>query len=119
MANYTCIAENLAGKRISNPALLTVFGKLKSLFGVDFLIPFTLQNCNCLAVNGGWSTWSPWTDCYCGPSRQSTGQKRERTCTAPRPLNGGQPCMGQSVQRSSDCVDCDLGKSLCILDDVI
>lgn len=27
MANYTCVAENLAGKRISGPALLTVFGK--------------------------------------------------------------------------------------------
>lgn len=26
MANYTCVAENLAGKRMSDPALLTVFG---------------------------------------------------------------------------------------------
>lgn len=27
MANYTCVAENLAGKRMSEPALLSVFGK--------------------------------------------------------------------------------------------
>ncbi|KAI5645227.1 ZU5 domain-containing protein [Phthorimaea operculella] len=85
MANYTCVAENLAGKRMSDPALLTVF------------------------VNGGWSNWSPWTDCYCaGQARERTGRKRERTCTAPRPLNGGQPCVGPSVQKSPDCVDCDL-----------
>lgn len=28
MANYTCVAENVAGKRISEAALLTVYGKL-------------------------------------------------------------------------------------------
>lgn len=27
MANYTCVAENLAGKRISEPAQLKVIGK--------------------------------------------------------------------------------------------
>lgn len=27
MANYSCVAENIAGKRISEPALLTVYGK--------------------------------------------------------------------------------------------
>ena len=26
-ANYTCVAENIAARRISDPALLTVFGK--------------------------------------------------------------------------------------------
>lgn len=37
MANYSCVAENIAGKRISEPALLTVYGKwrlmsIKSLY---------------------------------------------------------------------------------------
>ncbi|XP_014362997.2 netrin receptor UNC5B-b [Papilio machaon] len=90
MANYTCVAENLAGKRMSEPALLTVF------------------------VNGGWTAWSTWTDCYCSgqAGREGLegrpGRRRERTCTAPRPLNGGQPCIGPSVQKTQDCIDCDL-----------
>ncbi|KAJ0180082.1 hypothetical protein K1T71_004673 [Dendrolimus kikuchii] len=83
MANYTCVAENLAGKRISEPALLTVF------------------------VNGGWSTWSAWTEC-CGGHEGRKGRRRERSCTAPRPLNGGQPCVGPNVQKTQDCLDCDM-----------
>ncbi|XP_035428881.2 netrin receptor UNC5B isoform X3 [Spodoptera frugiperda] len=88
MANYTCVAENLAGKRMSEPALLTVF------------------------VNGGWSAWSAWIDCFCDEQGREThsGRKRERTCTAPRPLNGGQPCMGPNIQKTQDCLDCDLGR---------
>lgn len=27
MANYTCVAENIAGRKSSDPALLTVFGR--------------------------------------------------------------------------------------------
>ncbi|XP_072940572.1 netrin receptor UNC5C-like [Epargyreus clarus] len=89
MANYTCVAENLAGKRMSEPALLTVF------------------------VNGGWTAWSTWTDCFCsGQVREHRegrpGRRRVRTCTAPRPLNGGQPCVGHSVQKTKECLDCDL-----------
>ncbi|XP_073951033.1 netrin receptor UNC5B-like [Choristoneura fumiferana] len=84
MANYTCVAENLAGKRLSEPALLTVF------------------------VNGGWSPWSAWVDCWCGQGQGRSGRRRVRSCTAPRPLNGGQPCLGFSVHKTPDCVDCDL-----------
>ncbi|XP_004924806.1 netrin receptor UNC5C isoform X2 [Bombyx mori] len=81
MANYSCVAENIAGKRISEPALLTVY------------------------VNGGWSAWGPWTQCRCN-GRISSGQRRTRTCTEPHPLNGGAPCQGQAVQRTADCLPC-------------
>lgn len=30
MANYTCVAENIAGKRLSDPVSLTVYGKFSS-----------------------------------------------------------------------------------------
>ena len=30
MGNYTCVAENVAARRLSDTALLTVFGKLPS-----------------------------------------------------------------------------------------
>ncbi|CAH0407582.1 unnamed protein product [Chilo suppressalis] len=87
MANYTCVAENLVGKRISDPAQLKVI------------------------VNGGWTTWSGWSDCYCigreGREKRG-GRKRERSCTAPPPLHGGQPCSGQEVQKTKECIDCDL-----------
>lgn len=92
MANYTCVAENLAGKRISEPALLTVF------------------------VNGGWSVWSSWSECECGSRR--AGRRRVRSCSAPRPLNGGQPCMGPDVQKTQDCVDCDMDLYVDSLDEL-
>lgn len=42
MANYTCIAENLAGKRISDPALLTVFGMIGFLSLIIILRIFSV-----------------------------------------------------------------------------
>ncbi|XP_026318665.1 netrin receptor UNC5C-like isoform X2 [Hyposmocoma kahamanoa] len=83
MANYTCIAENVAGRRESDVAVLSVY------------------------VNGGWSPWSPWMNCRCGS--QSSGKRRTRTCTEPAPANGGAPCRGQSAQSDENCVACSNG----------
>ncbi|XP_017866926.1 PREDICTED: netrin receptor unc-5 [Drosophila arizonae] len=81
MANYSCSAENLAGKRVSDSAVLIVY------------------------VNGGWSAWSPWRECKCS-GKPSQGRKRTRTCTNPMPLNGGAQCAGPQIQKSADCAAC-------------
>ncbi|XP_031365734.1 netrin receptor UNC5B-like [Apis dorsata] len=71
--NYSCVAENIAARRVSEPAVLTVY------------------------VNGGWSSWSGWSDCS---TRCGRGvQKRTRTCTNPMAMNGGQACPGPATQR--------------------
>lgn len=62
------------------------------------------------AVNGGWSTWSQWSDCKCPGLSLSAGQKRTRVCNNPTPLNGGEPCSGSPVQRTAECVACSAGK---------
>ncbi|XP_001626413.2 coadhesin isoform X2 [Nematostella vectensis] len=47
-------------------------------------------------VNGGWSKWCSWHACSktCGYGVRS----RYRTCTSPRPANGGRSCRGPSKQ---------------------
>ncbi|KAH8275436.1 hypothetical protein KR026_007242 [Drosophila bipectinata] len=81
MANYSCSAENIAGRRISDSAVLIVY------------------------VNGGWSSWSPWRECKCA-GKLSQGRKRSRTCNNPMPLNGGAQCPGPQIQKSADCAAC-------------
>ncbi|KAF2355547.1 UPA domain [Trinorchestia longiramus] len=73
VGNYSCVAENVAAKRESEPASLKVY------------------------KDGTWSPWSAWSPCSteCG-----TGyQKRTRTCTAPQPPTGVLPCQEPAFQK--------------------
>ncbi|XP_062578061.1 coadhesin-like isoform X2 [Saccostrea cucullata] len=47
-------------------------------------------------VNGGWSSWSQYSQCTtsCGGGTQV----RTRTCTHPRPLHGGANCKGYAIE---------------------
>ncbi|XP_049839247.1 netrin receptor UNC5C [Schistocerca gregaria] len=78
-ANYTCVAENVAARRLSEPALLTVY------------------------VDGGWSAWSSWGECSASRCGQRGVVRRTRSCSSPAPLNGGQPCPGTAVQKA-ECI---------------
>jgi netrin receptor unc-5 len=83
--NYTCVAENIAAKRMAPPAEITVY------------------------VNGGWSPWSAWTDCRCPGATLSSGKMSTRTCSHPPPSNAGLQCQGSSVRRTKDCIPCPQG----------
>ncbi|KAL5107767.1 Hemicentin-1 [Taenia crassiceps] len=48
-------------------------------------------------VNGGWSSWGPWSSCSRTCGAGST-QRRERKCDMPPPANGGRPCIGSESQ---------------------
>lgn len=83
-ANYTCVAENLAGKRVSDPALLTV------------------------TENKGWSEWSNWTECSSFVSKNCGEgvQKRYRTCLNPPTINNAIGCDGFPHQTITCHVPC-------------
>ncbi|XP_057304151.1 uncharacterized protein LOC130641387 isoform X2 [Hydractinia symbiolongicarpus] len=63
-----------------------------------------LQNC---PVDGGWSSWSQWSDCSlpCGEGRS----KRDRKCSNPAPLDGGANCDGVWIEerlcKMNECCD--------------
>nr|VZI12048.1 unnamed protein product [Spirometra erinaceieuropaei] len=57
-------------------------------------------------VNGGWSSWGPWSTCTkaCGPGGT---QRRERKCDMPPASNGGRPCIGpESMVRACERKNC-------------
>uniref|UniRef100_A0AAR2LHG3 SCO-spondin n=1 Tax=Pygocentrus nattereri TaxID=42514 RepID=A0AAR2LHG3_PYGNA len=60
------------------------------------------EPCNTMhcPVNGGWSEWSPWSEC--SSECDSGTQIRERFCSFPPPLYGGSSCLGPHIQ-TRDC----------------
>lgn len=113
-ANYSCVAENIAGKRTSDPVGITVYGKCQHRRDFTLLTEaqakrkcITLRTSD--AVNGGWSSWSSWSECFSRCAKG--GQKRTRTCTNPAPMNGGQPCLGPAQQRNDCNTNCQPGES--------
>ena len=83
VANYSCVAENLVNRRVSQPARLEV------------------------VVDGGWSSWSPWSDC---PARCGGGERRrQRVCNNPVVSGLGRHCLGEPHQ-SQEC------HQLCLVD---
>lgn len=59
MANYTCVAENIAGKRLSDPVSLTVYGKFSALWCISFQLvrclirkkQYLISLCLCIKTN--------------------------------------------------------------------
>ncbi|KAL3982890.1 Immunoglobulin domain family protein [Acanthocheilonema viteae] len=102
--NYTCEARNIANKRFSDPAQITVY------------------------VNGEWAEWSAWNgNCKvdCAQLKQEITKRRSsivhrklddiwpklvrrRTCNNPAPLNGGSDCLGDPEQTSECPLNCHL-----------
>ena len=82
-ANYTCVADNFAGRRISDPAALVV------------------------VENKGWSEWSNWTDCVASSGNCGEGvQKRKRTCLNPPTINNAIGCDGFPQQTITCYLPC-------------
>ncbi|UJR31957.1 hypothetical protein I4U23_019430 [Adineta vaga] len=48
-------------------------------------------------VDGGWGNWTSWTNCS-STSCAIGNQYRFRTCDSPPPSNGGQLCVGDSIE---------------------
>ncbi|XP_077863803.1 SCO-spondin-like [Saccoglossus kowalevskii] len=54
------------------------------------------------AIDGGWSTWSEWTEC---PTTCDVSSKRRfRTCIDPEPSNGGRVCEGRE-EETEECAE--------------
>ncbi|XP_067034731.1 furin-like protease kpc-1 isoform X2 [Acropora muricata] len=48
-------------------------------------------------VDGGYTQWSSWSGCT--PTCVAGNRQRSRSCTNPRPANGGRRCRGPAVER--------------------
>lgn len=71
------------------------------LYGGDLCVGPALETAYCLTnvscpINGGWTSWSSWTNC----SLNCSGgiQTRTRNCSNPTPANNGAPCIGSNYQ---------------------
>ncbi|CAM1331977.1 UNC5C (predicted) [Pycnogonum litorale] len=126
MGNYTCGAQNIASRRLSSTASLVVYvdgvwtswgqwsecdsrcgrglkqrirqclnpnGRRKVVTRCEGDSTQTIE-CHtiCKRVNGRWSPWSSWSTC--GPDCE---QQKRRTCTNPKPSNGGKYCNGRNL----------------------
>ncbi|XP_067653612.1 SCO-spondin-like isoform X2 [Haliotis asinina] len=69
-------------------------------------LDITIQICSFQAcvVNGGFTQWTQWTNPSCGITCGSTNsivRSRVRSCTNPAPANGGQQCIGSTLETAS------------------
>lgn len=59
------------------------------------LLHFSIHNCWFLiVVDGGWTEWSIMSDSDCSKPCGGGEQTKVRTCTNPKPQNGGKECEG-------------------------
>ena len=67
---------------------------------------YEISTCNTkifCPVHGNWAIWGAWSNClgYCGYGKQT----RERACSDPEPMYGGEPCFGDAKEKR----ECDTG----------
>ena len=59
-------------------------------------------------VDGGWSSWTPWSSCQIPLDKDTLPFRfKERNCSNPVPKYGGATCKG-FAKRTSSCKDCTL-----------
>jgi len=72
-----------------------------------FLYTAQINNNEAVAVDGGYSEWTNWSQC--SVSCNAGVQRRERECSNPEPKNGGKQCK-QYLGESSQARPCSLQK---------
>lgn len=77
--------------------------------GVRQYCRMTCGTCQGVPVHGGYSQWNSWSPC----SLSGGTQQRSRSCTSPRPANGGRDCnaLGSATESRNcnniqSCPDC-------------